>query len=55
MVFEVFHSPYSRADHHASLDLAFLIHEDKGANRVLYPNHLAFDLIFQLTYKNRIT
>lgn len=52
MVFVVFRSPYSKADHLANLDLASLVLEDKDATQVPYRNRLVFDLRFQLKTKN---
>ena len=52
MVFEVFRSLNSKADHLVNLDLAFSTLEDKDAIQVPYQSHLVFDLRFQLKTKN---
>ena len=52
MVFEVFRSLNSKADHLVNWDLVSLIHGDTGANQAPCLNHLVSDLRFQLKNKN---
>ena len=52
MVFEVFRSLNSKADHLVNWDLVSLIHGGMDANQVLFLNHLVSDLRFQLKNKN---
>lgn len=47
MVFEVFRSLNSKADHLVNWDLVSLIHGGMDANQVLFLNHLVSDLRFQ--------
>ncbi len=51
MVFEVFRSLNSKADHLVNWDLVSLIHGGMDANQVLFLNHLVSDLrFFNCTY-----
>ncbi len=52
MVFVVFHFPYNIADRLVNWDLAFSVHEDRGANQALDLSPLESDLRFQLKTKN---
>ena len=52
MVFEVFRSLNSKADHLVNWGLVSSIHEDMDASQVLYQNHLESALRFQLKNKN---
>ncbi len=51
MVFEVFRSLNSKADHPVNWDLTLLIHGDTDVIQALFLNHLASDLRFQLKTK----
>lgn len=54
MVFEVFRSLNSKADHLVNWDLVSLIHGGMDANQVLFLNHLVSDLRFQITQADSI-
>ena len=54
MVFEVFRSLNSKADHLVNWDLVSLIHGGMDANQVLFLKHLVSDLRFQLKNKDKI-
>lgn len=53
MVFEVFRSLNNKVAHLVNLGLTSSVHEDMDVNLILFQNHLAFALRFQLKNKDK--